>query len=407
MAEPKKIRGHGSVEKDKRYKNTWKITFNTGEKDEKGRYVRAPKRTIHGSKAQAYAALEQYIADYERGNDPANQTIAEYAWHFHELREGDPKLSPNSYKREMLDIRYIEEIFGDIKMKDLSPALIREREAKARKEGKHSESMLHKMHQKLRQIMQDAYLNEIIMRNPVDLVPFPRPRPKTERQSMTPEELARLFKAADEEGGAYATGLMLIAATGLRKSEMLGLTWKYVDFEHDQFFVAFQRGADKQLRPPKTKLSQRWLCIRGYMSEKLKAWKVEQAEYLAALGIEQTDDTPVFNNDLGGFIDEANYGRWWRSFSVDHGFGEFTEDVRTSKMNGKTVTRGKKYQGFTLHELRHTQATLIQSVVSPKAAQHRLGHSQISMTMNTYAHFLDSEDLATAAAIDEILRPKE
>jgi integrase len=86
MQEPKKIRGHGTVEKDKRYKNTWKIRFNTGEKDGKGRYIRSPKRTVHGSKADAYAALEAYIAEYEHSQDPANQTIAEYAWHFHELR---------------------------------------------------------------------------------------------------------------------------------------------------------------------------------------------------------------------------------------------------------------------------------------------------------------------------------
>lgn len=203
------------------------------------------------------------------------------------LREGDPKLSPNSYERERLGIRYIEEIFAGIKLKDLTPALIREREAQARKDGKRSESMLHKMHQKLRQVMQDAYLNEIIMRNPVDLVPFPRPRPKTERRSMTPEEIRRLFEATDDEGGAYATVLMLIAATALRKSEMLGLTWKYVDFERGQFFVANQRGAGKQLRPPKTTKSQRWLCIQGYMTDTLKAWRAEQAEYLALLGIEQ------------------------------------------------------------------------------------------------------------------------
>lgn len=44
--------------------------------------------------------------------------------------------------------------------------------------------------------------------------------------------------------------------------------------------------------------------------------------------------------------------------------------------------------------------------MSPKAAQHRLGHSQLSMTMNTYAHFLDAEDIATAAAMDAILRPE-
>ena len=75
MQEPKKIRGHGTVEKDKRYKNTWKIRFNTGEKDKQGRYVRSPKRTVHGSKADAYAALEAYIAEYEHSQDPANQTI--------------------------------------------------------------------------------------------------------------------------------------------------------------------------------------------------------------------------------------------------------------------------------------------------------------------------------------------
>lgn len=322
------------------------------------------------------------------------------------LREGDPKLSPNSYERERLDIRYIEEIFAGIKLKDLTPALIREREVQARKDGKRSESMLNKMHQKFRQVMQDAYLNEIIMRNPVDLVPFPRPRPKTERRSMTPEEIRRLFEATDDEGGAYATGLMLIAATALRKSEMLGLTWKYVDFERGQFFVANQRGSDKQLRPPKTTKSQRWLCIQSYMNDKLKAWRAEQAEYLAMLGAGQTDETPVFNSQLGGFIDPENYDRWWHGFPVDHGFGEFTEAVRTNKMNGKTVTRGKGYRGYTLHELRHTQATLLQGIVSPEAAQHRLGHSQLSMAMNTYAHFLDAEDIATAAAMDAILRPE-
>lgn len=58
------------------------------------------------------------------------------------------------------------------------------------------------------------------------------------------------------------------------------------------------------------------------------------------------------------------------------------------------------------HELRHTQATLIQGAVSPKAAQHRLGHSQISMNMNTYAHALDADEIAAAEAIDRTLKQK-
>lgn len=51
-------------------------------------------------------------------------------------------------------------------------------------------------------------------------------------------------------------------------------------------------------------------------------------------------------------------------------------------------------------------ARLIQGAVSPKAAQHRLGHSQISMTMNTYAHALDAGEIAAAEAMDRILGQK-
>ena len=47
-------------------------------------------------------------------------------------------------------------------------------------------------------------------------------------------------------------------------------------------------------------------------------------------GYEQTESTPVFNDELGDFIDEANCGRWWRNFAIDHGFGRYSQDVRTN-----------------------------------------------------------------------------
>ena len=99
----------------------------------------------------------------------------------------------------------------------------------------------------------------------------------------------------------------------------------------------------------------------------------------------------------------ANYFVSGSSLTEDVIGRVFTKDVRTNRMNGKEVTRGKGYEGLKLHELRHTQATLIQGAVNPKAAQHRLGHSQISMTMNTYAHALDADEIAAAEAMDRIL----
>ena len=401
-----KVRGSGVIEKDKRYRNTWKITFYLGEKDEQGRYKRAPKRTIHGSKGDAREALAAYIEEYEQGTNPANQTIGQYARRFHELREGDPSISPLSYKRETIDIDHVCELLGDISLGKLTPGMVRTIEAEARKEGDYSESALHKMHQKLRQVMQDAYLNEIVPRNAVDLVPFPRPRPKENRKSLTPDEAARLFQCAEAEGGVHATGLMLLIATGMRRGEMLGLMWGFVDLDGERIFIARQYDTDKNLREPKTEKSKRWVSINDRMADILRAWKAQQAGELVAIGLHQTEETTVFANELGQFIDPNNYARWWRNFSVDNGFGVFTKDVRTNRMNGKEVTRGKGYEGLKLHELRHTQATLIQGAVSPKAAQHRLGHSQISMTMNTYAHALDADEIAAPEAMDRILGRK-
>lgn len=199
----------------------------------------------------------------------------------------------------------------------------------------------------------------------------------------------------------------LLIATGMRRGEMLGLMWGFVDLDGERLFIAHQYDTDKNLREPKTEKSKRWVSIKGRMADVLRAWKAQQAGELAAIGLPQTDETPVFANELGQFIDPNNYARWWRNFSVDNGFGVFTKDVRTSRMNGKEVTRGKGYEGLKLHELRHTQATLIQGAVSPKAAQHRLGHSQISMTMNTYAHALDTDEIAAAEAMDRILGQKK
>jgi integrase len=402
------VRGSGVIEKDKRYKNTWKITCYLGEKDEKGRYKRAPKRTIHGTKEDARKAVAEYKAELQgtAPEGPGDMRIGDYARQFHEQREGT-LASPLSYKREALDIRYIDEMFGNIKIKDLTPGMIRSIYAKARKQKKHSENALHKTHQKLRQVMQAAYMDEIIMRNPCDLVKFPRPKPAEERSSLTPEETARLYKCAFEEGGSHAIGLMLMITTGMRRGEMLGLTWKYIDFETSQLFVANQYDVSKTLRPPKTSQSRRWICFKGHMAEVLAEWNSTQADELAALGIKQSDSTPVFQNSEGDFIDPNNYSRWWRCFSVDNGFGKFTRDVRTIEVDGVMRQRGKGYEGLKLHELRNTQATLIQAKVNPKAAQHRLGHTQMSLTMDVYAKSLDSDEIASAEAMDDILRPDE
>ena len=62
------------------------------------------------------------------------------------------------------------------------------------------------------------------------------------------------------------------------------------------------------------------------------------------------------------------------------------------------------YEGFNLHELRHTQATLlIGSGADIKTVQNRLGHSSASLTMDIYAHAIEQNDRDAAEKIGSLL----
>ena len=57
-----------------------------------------------------------------------------------------------------------------------------------------------------------------------------------------------------------------------------------------------------------------------------------------------------------------------------------------------------------LHDLRHSNATaLIRAGVNPKVVSERLGHADVSITLNTYTHVLPDMDAAAADKLDELL----
>ena len=58
------------------------------------------------------------------------------------------------------------------------------------------------------------------------------------------------------------------------------------------------------------------------------------------------------------------------------------------------------------HDLRHTSASLmLMQGVNPKIVQERLGHSDISLTLNTYSHVMPSMQESAAEKLDELLVP--
>jgi integrase len=58
------------------------------------------------------------------------------------------------------------------------------------------------------------------------------------------------------------------------------------------------------------------------------------------------------------------------------------------------------------HDLRHTAATLmLQQGIHPKVVKERLGHSAISLTLDTCSHVLPSMQAEAAKVLDELLTP--
>lgn len=415
-----RVIGNGSVYQVK--EGVFQYRFNLGKDPKTGKYAYSPKRTLHcegmskrTQQAMLRKALEDYKEELNSGivREDGDRTVSEYAEDFHNLRAESFK-SPLAYAREENYIRHIQDMFGHMRLSDLKPDDVRHIYAAARKSGM-SEAELHGTHVKLRQILQDAVDNELILRNPCTPVKLPKPTYR-ERAPLTAEEASRFLSCLmDEPLSAKAAGTMLLLQCGLRRGEMLGLTWGDIDFKQRTLSVSRQFTNDKTLRAPKSKMSRRTIAINDSLANYLTRWKSEQLVQLSQYTLSQGEETPVVNGIRvvttgdGKYatvvnVDGHNFDRWFRDFCVDNGFGKYENVSRTFARNVKKHTRGTHYSGLVPHALRHTQATLlIGEGADVKTVQARLGHASPSTTLSIYSHAIEANDRKAADAFGELI----
>lgn len=211
---------------------------------------------------------------------------------------------------------------------------------------------------------------------------------KEERRAYREEH--GIAKERHEIRGLHQLGCVIAVrlglATGMRRGEVFAVTWEDVDLKRQSIRVHHAVTSRSDVKTPKTKAGNCTVAIDDATVECLARWKACQAEQLAKICVRQTGDTPVCCSDTDGLYRIDNFEHWWSKWRKEHGF-----------------------EGLKLHELRHTQATmLLGAEVDAKPVQTRLGHASPSITLGWYAHAIPENDHEAAKKLGVLLAaPKQ
>jgi len=229
--------------------------------------------------------------------------------------------------------------------------------------------------------MEDAVRRGRLPRNPVQLTQPPK-RSRTYRKLGWTLAEAQTFLAGISEHRMHPA-FHLALVTGLRRGELLGLLWEYVDLDVGQVAVvqqlAVERGA-AVLKQLKTEASHRVVPIGRGTVELLEHHRAAQSAEAKIAGGAWENSGLVFTTPLGGLTDPNNFSRLMRQLIARTG-------VPTITPKG----------------LRHTAQSVGRVVVGDdKVMQERLGHSDVEITLGTYTHVVEEQHRRAGELIDEM-----
>jgi integrase len=189
---------------------------------------------------------------------------------------------------------------------------------------------------------------------------------------MTPENLMKYV--ASIQGHRYGPVLQLVALTGMRRGEILGLSWKDIDFKAGAINIhrtLIRAGNQTIFDTPKSKKSKRTIEIDIDTMQKLQAWKIAQNIERLALGGEWADTENLIVTDQTGSVP---------SFSA------------FARMFKKTLNNAGLME-MKFHSLRHSYViAALRSGGALKSVSERVGHGDTTITNRVYNHVIEGDD---------------
>ena len=392
----------GSIEK--RGKNSYRLTVSEGF-DLNGKPM-IHRKTIHGTKKDAEIELAKFVTEVQNGLviDGKSLKFSEFVeiW---KRDYGSKELASTTYKRycRMLETRILP-YFGHFYINKIRPTdimkfydLLEKDTQLVRKKGNNgsktkkplSGKTILEHHRLLRAMLHRAVYWQLIVSNPAERVQPPKAK-KPKRRSYDDEQTKILLENLEKltvEDTKYKVAIILTIFTGVRLGELMGLEWQDVDFRNGIISInrSSQYLSDMGVftKVPKTESSIREIAIPEFiisLLEEYKLWYEEQKSLYSELW---TNSDRLFVQADGKPMHPSSISKW---------FVKYVGTIGLPVIN--------------FHGLRHTNASLLVAQnVDIAVVSARLGHAQISTTLDFYVHPLLSHNRKAGYALENLLLP--
>ncbi len=223
----------------------------------------------------------------------------------------------------------------------------------------------------IRKILQQGVLLGLIDYNPARDIILPRKQPNAKKKVkfIDPSDLKSFLEHLEtsqhKRYNLYFDAVLyqLLLSTGLRIGEACALEWGDIDLENGT--IAINKTYNKNLKflsTAKTQSGNRVISVDKKTLRSLKLYQMRQRQLF---------------NEVGARVSEVVFATPTRKY--------FNASVRQSALDTRCKEAG--IERFTFHAFRHTHASLLLNAgISYKELQYRLGHANISMTLDTYGH---------------------
>lgn len=332
-------------------------------------------RRFHGTYSEARDSLKEFVAEIESAV-PFSVQLANYAESWLAWRRDSGRYAPNTIQNDERCVNAIRRTkLWDMALSDITPQDCRDALVWARNNPERadrlSNSSMTKIHGTLSLILERARADGICASNPMEGIELPK-KEKVERDAFSPDDLMDVVDMlCDMPIDSRVMACLLMACLGLRRGEACAL----LDSDIQDGFCRVHQAVKERngaIDEPKSKAGNRTLPMPAILQEKVDEWR----SLRRAIGL---GDAPTLCcNKYGGVLRPQNLQKWWDSNCGDFGC-----------------------KGYTTHQLRHSNLSMVARYMSPFDLQRYAGWSSLAPAMIYIHDDLDAVSRAIRCAWDD------